>query len=149
MNDPLFLIFSAIIALFLVFLIVKKFVKLKFCVLCASISLTWVTLLILYWLNLFEDFVLIALFIGNSIVGIYYLVERKTAEKFHIFRLPFFLTLIFIGYLLLSGFDIYRLIPTVGLLVFLWLIFGFLFLYGHNPKLKSAVSYIINCCKNW
>lgn len=149
MNDPLLLIFAAITGLFLVLLIVKTFVKLKFCVLCASISLTWITLLILYWLNLFEDFVLIALLVGNSIVGIYYLVERKTAEKFHIFRLPFFLSLIFVGYILIFTPVIGRLIPTVILLVSLWLIFGFLFLYGHNPKLKSAVSYIINCCKNW
>lgn len=149
MNDPLFLIFSSITVLFLIFLIVKKFVKLRFCVLCASICLTWVTLLVLYWLDLFEDFVLIALLIGNSIVGIYYLTERKVPEKFHIFRLPFFLSLIFIGYILIFAPMIGKLIPTAVLLVFLWIIFGFLFFYSHTSKLKSVVSYIINCCKNW
>lgn len=149
MNDSLFWIFIAITIIFLLLLVVKAVGKLKFCVLCASISLTWIALVVSYWLSLFNDLVLIALLVGNSIVGIYYLIERKIAEKFHIFRLPFFLTLLFVGYLLLSATAPGRLIPTVIFLVFLWLIFGFLYFYGHNPKLKSAVSYIINCCKNW
>ncbi|MBI5753949.1 hypothetical protein HZA40_02285 [Candidatus Peregrinibacteria bacterium] len=149
MKDPIFIIFGAITVAFIVLLFLKVISKSKLCVLCASIGLTWISLLILFWLNLFNNPLLIALLIGNSVVGVYYLVEKKTPERLHIFRLPFFLTLLFMGYFLVSTSTIGEFIPTLGLLALLWLIFGFLYSYSHNSKLKSAVSYVINCCKNW
>ena len=45
----------------------------KLCVICASVSLTWIFLLILYFLGKFEDLVVIALLMGGSVVGLYYL----------------------------------------------------------------------------
>lgn len=152
MKDPLFLIFGAISLIFIFLLMVKALGKWKFCVLCGSIGLSWLALLIVYWLNIFHNPLIIALLVGNSVVGIYYLVERKIAEKFHLFRLPFFLTLLFVGYWLISWpsiFAVDQLLPTGALLLVLWLIFCWVFLSRHNAKLKSFVSQIINCCKNW
>ncbi len=149
MKDPLFLIFAGITFLFLIFLFFKAIGKYKFCVLCSSVALTWITLLILLWLKQFDNPTLVALLIGNSVVGIYYLTEKKISEKFYIFRLPFFLTLLFIGYLLIFPVAVKSLFLTMAFLIFLWSVFAFLYFYSHNPKLKSIISNIINCCKNW
>ncbi len=156
MNDPLFLIFVGVVVLFFILLALKKITSLKICVLCFSIALTWLSLLVMLRLKFFDNSLLIALMIGNSIVGVYYLLENKIAEKFHIFRLPFFLTLIFLGYFLVSATQIKELILTIALLCILWLFFLILYLFGQNfmhkmafPRLKSLISEIIKCCKNW
>lgn len=151
MKDTLFLIFSSVIVLFILLLIIKAFLKTKFCVLCLSVGLTWLASLILYKFDLFDNPILTAMLIGNSIVGVYYLVEKGIGERFYVFRLPFFLTLLFAGYFLMTAFDFVgaQFFVTTMLLIFLWLLCGFLYFYRRNAKLKSVVSYIINCCKNW
>src|SRR3989344_3178232 len=77
--------------------IFKKWFKKEFCVICAAVSLTWITLLILSWLEIFNDKTIIALLMGMSILGIFYLVENKVKERLTLFRLPFLLSLILIG----------------------------------------------------
>ncbi|MEM4295962.1 MAG: hypothetical protein QXS91_04125 [Candidatus Anstonellales archaeon] len=151
----LFYITLAITLLFFVLLIVKavinKFKKFDFCVICASVSLTWLFLLVLFYLGLYGNIVLIALLMGGSVVGLFYFIERKIAKtknkELTLFRLPFLLTLIFIAYTLLfySYFDI----RVVYLLALLWLLFFFIFLYRKNPKLKKIINKIIECCKRW
>src|SRR3990167_4139959 len=105
------LVIYLIIALFFIFLAVKGVfenrhkIKNNFCVICASISLTWLVLLSLYLLNLFDNVLVISLLMGMSLTGIYYLAERKIGKinkKFKIFRLPFILTLIIIAYYILT-----------------------------------------------
>lgn len=149
MKYPISLIFLSITSLFLIFLLIKAISKYKFCTLCASVALTWISLLILFWLNKFSNPVLVALLIGNSVVGIYYLAEKKISEKFHIFRLPFFLTLLLIGYSLVFKANTKDLFLTLILIASLWIIFGFIYFNRNNPKLKSIIESIINCCKNW
>lgn len=149
MDNFLFMIFAAIAALFILLLIFKSVSKWKFCVLCASAGITWLALLILYWNGAFNNPVILALLIGNSVVGIYYLVEKKTAEKLHIFRLPFFLTLLLAGYELVAGAAFSQLLAPLLLLAFLWFISGILFIYRDRPSLKKAVASLLECCKNW
>ena len=93
------------ILLFFILLVIKNFFKEhreRFCVICVTVSLTWVVLLVLFWLKLFEDKIIIALLMGQSILGVYYILEGQVKEELKIFRLPFLLTLIIIGYLLLT-----------------------------------------------
>ncbi|PIZ76056.1 hypothetical protein COY05_02645 [Candidatus Peregrinibacteria bacterium CG_4_10_14_0_2_um_filter_38_24] len=149
MNDSVFLIFGSITILFLLFIIFRAFLKIRVCALCASVGLTWVALLTLYRLNLFNNPLLIALLIGNSVVGLYYLVEKKISEKFHVFRLPFFLTLLLVGYSLIGIFDFAEIASSIVLVLGLWGVFGLMYFYRNNSRFKSSVSHIIDCCKNW
>lgn len=143
----LFFIFIMVIALFFILLLIKEVFKIKLCAICTSFCLTWIFLLVAYRLGYFGDIVILSLLMGLSITGIYYLFEKKVKEKFHLFRLPFLLTLIFVFYLLLKIPS--KFISVFLLLVFLWIIFVILFLYKTNTKVKGIVKKIIDCCKDW
>jgi len=151
MEIDYFFIFLTIALLFFVLLIAKALIRLKFkkfdfCVICASVSLTWLALLALYYIGFFNNPVLIALLMGGSIVGIFYLIEGKVKKELKLFRLPFLLSLIFAAYLLLS---LSISIKTIFLLIALWLLFLFVFYYRKSKKLKKAIDKIIECCKRW
>ncbi len=141
------IIFISITISFLILLGIKQITKMKFCVLCLSVSATWITLLALYWLGLSINPILIAVLIGQSIVGTYYLVEKKVSESMQIFRLPFLLTMTFLAYFFLdvrNGF-----LGTFIFLGFLWCGFVLLFLYRNNTYTKRFVQKIIACCRDW
>jgi hypothetical protein len=129
--------------------IFKNITKIKFCVLCGSVSLTWIILLILFWLNLFTNQAIIALLVGSSTVGLFYLVEKKLNDKYHLFRLPFFLTLAFTGYAIIDPRSAIESYYSILLISILWLLFLVLFLSINNPTIKKTVDSLIDCCKNW
>lgn len=149
MTHPLFLTFAGISVLFLMILVIKSFSKYKLCVLCVAVATTWISLLILYWKGIFVDNILLSILIGNSVVGFYYLIEKKISEKFYIFRLPFFLTLLLIGYELISFAALIQIASAMILVGILWLLTAILFIYRNNPSFKKTVSALIECCKNW
>src|SRR3989344_270246 len=96
-------ILLGIIVLFFLLLTIKNIFKIKkFCAICLSISLTWIVLLILYFLDIFADKIIIAILMGHTSLGLYYILENKVKEKFKVFRLPLLLTFIFIIYTLLE-----------------------------------------------
>ena len=146
----LFPILGSITLLFVVLLIFKDVImksKLKFCVICVAVSLTWITLLALFLLNKFANTTLIALLMGQSILGIYYLLEKRVKEDLKIFRLPFLLSAIVVGY---SFFDVADdIIKIIASLIVLWTFFIFLYLYRSRPKVNKFVKKIIACCKDW
>lgn len=146
MSDPV-LVLLMIVVFFLVLLIAKQITKWKFCVICASVSLTWMTLLILYWLRIFSQPVLIAVLMGQTIVGVYYFLEHKTDESFHIFRLPLLLTLTLAAFVVLDV--TINLSYSLSLLALLWILLLLLYFYRQNPKTKIVVDRIIACCKDW
>ena len=147
----LFLILLTMIVLFFVSLLAKEVLKnhlrKEFCTICAAVSLTWVSLLILYWFNIFEDVIILALLIGESTVGVFYLVEANVRKEWTVFRLPFLLTLIVAGYSLVSVPNDW--IKSSTLLGVLWLLFVMGYFYKENPSLSSAVKKIVECCKRW
>lgn len=147
MNEIL-IVFLSIFSLFILLLVVRTIFKLQFCVLCGSVFITWASLLILYWLGWFENQLLIAIPMGGSVVGIYYLTERKTREILHIFRLPFFMTLLLLAYLLI-GTEPASMFYGGLLVASLWILCGLIYIYRQNPKLKGIVETILKCCKNW
>lgn len=136
-----------IIAFFVLLMGVKEIFKKKFCVLCVAVSLTWFLLLILYWKGLFTNKLIIALLMGSSVLGIFYLVEKKVKESWELFRLPFYLTLVSLVYFVLEGLESLGKVALV--LVSLWVVFGFLFVYKNNNQIGSFVKKLIECCKNW
>ena len=145
MSEPLIVI-AGIAFLFLFFLIVRSLTRWRFCVLCAAAFSTWTVLLLLYHLGIFENLLLIAPLLGSSAVGIYYLVEKKVKEEWHLFRLPFYLTLMVAVYSLLGVTRGYSL-PLF--LLFIWAVFYAAYAYRRNPRIDQAVKQIIACCKDW
>ncbi len=145
----IFYIFFAITAVFFVLLIAKSLLakKTRLCLICASVSLAWITLLILYKKGAFDDVVILSMLMGQSIVGVFYLLERKTSERLHLFKLPFLLTLTFAAY----SFIVFPedLIKVAALLGALWAALLLLFFYRKNGKASALVKKIIECCKRW
>lgn len=146
MNDPV-LVLLVIAALFVVLLIAKSITKWNFCVICVSISVTWVALLVLYWLGSFNQPIIIAVLMGQTIVGLYYFLEKKTAERLHIFRLPLLLTLTLAAVVALDVTT--DLAYALSLLTALWAVLSLLYFYRQSPKTKIVVDRIIACCKDW
>lgn len=148
--DSFITILGAIIVLFFLILMVKQLFpkksKEKICVLCVSVVITWFVLLILYWLGKFYDLLIIALLMGGSVLGLFYTMERNVKKDLTFFRLPFFLTLLFISWFLLT-FEIRM--KSLLLLVVLWFVFLIIYFYRKNKKINSFVNKIVECCKKW
>ncbi len=83
---------------------------------------------------------------GNTMLGIFYLVEKKVQEELKVFRLPFYLTLLFIAVGLLQ---IQVSFGVVVLLGAVWAVFLGLYLFKQNATVHRTVKKIIECCKNW
>lgn len=137
MSD-LFLVLSTVSGLFVLLLIVKTFSKKDFCVICASVSLSW---LALFWR---ADPLLIGILMGQSAIGLYYLLNAKLSDTFKIFRLPYVLSAVAAIYFLLSpdGLDL----RSIYFIAAIWLLFSIIaFTKRHGKLVKS----LIECCKNW
>lgn len=142
-------ILYGVIGLFVLILIVKAFlgkIGEKICAICLSFSLTWILLLIMYYLGKFENLLLIGLMVGLTILGLFYTWERKVKKQTTIFRLPLLLTLVLAGYYLLT-FE--NLIKEAGLLAILWVLFVIFYFYRNNRKIKGFVDKVVECCKKW
>lgn len=140
----LFFVFLTIIILFFILLGLKSAIKKEFCAICLAISITWITLFTLNKAGLFEDKLLIGIMMGQTILGLFYLAEKKTSEEIKLFRLPLLLSMIFAGYSAISN---TLNIPTIKLLTTVWTIFTALFLYRQNNTIKKAIDKIVACCK--
>lgn len=139
-----------IIALFFLILIARLFIakekREKVCSICIATTLTWISLLVLYYFKKFDDIVIISLLMGITLLGIFYTVERKVKKELTFFRLPFFATLIVLGYFILTLGNIAR---EIILLIALWLAFGLIYYYRESPKFKEFVNKVVECCKKW
>ncbi|MDP3966420.1 MAG: hypothetical protein Q8Q04_02730 [archaeon] len=137
-----------VIIIFFILLGAKEFfskkAKEKFCVVCVTVTLTWIILLIFNFFNFFQDKTLIAILMGHTSLGLFYIFEKRVNEKFKIFRLPLLLTFISLIYFILEGFEKISFFILIGL----WFLFGLIYLFG-NSKSKSFVNKLIACCKRW
>lgn len=145
MND-LFFTLGAQIALFFLFLVVKSLKKWRLCAICLSVSLTWITLFTLSKLSLFHNDTLLALLMGESITGLYYLFDKKTKEEWHIFRLPLLLSIFWLFY---SGLTLKVEFLSSMLILNLWLVFGLIYFYRRNAVLHGWIEKLIACCRDW
>lgn len=144
-----FYVFSGIVAVFFVLLAAKELFarKTRLCLVCASVSLAWLSLFVLYRKGVFDDAVLLGLLMGQSVTGIFYLVERKVKEELRLFRVPFLLTLTLAFYsLIVFPEDFIRVAALLGAL---WAALLLLFLFRKNSSINSLVKRILECCKRW
>ena len=149
MNTILFSL-GMIIGLFFIFLLLKRLLKKEFCVLCAAVSLTWISLLLLYYGGLFQDKVIMAILIGQTSMGIFYLLEKKVSKEITIFRLPFLLTLTLSIYSLISWATALKEIrPSLFLLILTWAVFILIFLFRNNKWFGKLINKLVECCKRW
>lgn len=139
-----------IVILFIVIIAIKSILKNKInsnlCAICLAFSLTWIYSLILYYLDMFDNILVIGLMMGMTILGIFYTVERNVKKELTLFRLPFLLSLFLAGYYLLT-FD--NLFNEILILVLIWIIFGILYIYRNNKSFRQITNKIIECCKKW
>jgi|SRR3989344_3563400 len=141
------IVLIGIITLFFILLALKNIftIKDKFCVICASVTLTWTLLLALYILKIFTDKTIIAILMGQTSIGIFYLLENRVKEKVKLFRLPFLLSLIFIIYLILENFNFNSLI----FIIILWAFFFMIYLFRTKKSIGIFFNKILECCKRW
>jgi hypothetical protein len=143
-----YFILGGISILFFILLGVKEFfnkkLKEQFCVICVSVSLSWIFLLILNFYNLFSDKILIGILMGHTSLGLFYLFESFSKKQMKIFRLPLLLTFISGIYFLLEGFDKI----SFFVLIALWVIFIVIYVFV-DSKSRSFVNKLIECCRNW
>lgn len=141
-KNELLMVFISIPIIFILTLIFNSLFKKKICAVCASVFLTWLIFLVLYYFGYFQNLVVLALLMGATASGIFNLLK----EKLNIFKLPFILTLLTITYfLLVKQIDFSLLIFNL----ILWLLFGLIFLFSKNQNLKSVIKKLIECCKDW
>ena len=127
--------FLSVILLFFLFTFLKKVFKLNFCTVCASFFTTWFSLLVLSWFDLYDNLVVVALFMGMSILAIYYIVE----ESIGIFKFPWLVTTAFIGVSLITSFNW----DAFWIILFVWFLFAILY-----ASKSGYLKYLIECCKD-
>ena len=142
------LLLLSIVILFIIFLIIKEIFKLKrFCVICIAVALTWIIFLFLYFLDIFEDKVILAILIGQSSIGIFYLLDNKFRDELKIFKLPFLLTLIIIAYYILS--TPLNIIKNILFIAVIWFVLFLVYIYRNNKIINNLVNKLVECCKRW
>ena len=141
----MFYVFLAISLIFIASLIIKNLVNKAFCSLCVAVASVWLVLLFLYKTGRFSDGILLALLIGQSITGIFYLAYRKLPKSLRIFSLPFFLSLTAVFYMLISA-DIQ--LAVFILLLVLWLAAWIIFIYRNDPGKKGIAKILAKCCED-
>lgn len=127
--------------------IISKNNKEKICSICFAVSLTWIILLFLFYAGKFLDKTILAILIGQSSLGIFYLWERTTKDKTKVFRLPLLLSLVLFAYTLIEGF-----LYSMNVLIFLgilWVLFFGIYIYGSESKAGGIVRKLVECCKKW
>jgi len=140
------LIFLAITVLFALLVGLRSLFNLKICALCGAVSSTWIVLLVMFYVGLFNNPVLLGILMGGSIVGAMYLLEQKLPEHFQIFKFPFFLTFVSATYfVILQSFAF----EAVVVPFLLWVCMGAIYAGRNSNSLKTLGRKIIECCKNW
>lgn len=139
-------VFIAIIVLFYTTSFLKPLLNINLCSICLAVSLSWITLLVLRVFGLFDNSLIIALLVGESVVGGYYLWDRQAKKSWLIFRLPVLLTLTFIAWCIVSlQFDLI-LACIIGAV---WAIHFWLYFYKTKPSVKTYFDKLIACCSRW
>lgn len=141
------LIIIAMTTMFVASLLTQSRTQFKFCAVCVTVSSTWLALLGMRLLGIAINPMLIGVLMGESIIGLYYLLERHTPPAWQIFRWPYIITMTTIVYLIIgvrSG-----LWAAVALLIAIWVIWGSIFVFREFPSIKKITQRLIACCRDW
>lgn len=133
---------------FLLALAIRTVTGLKICALCASVTLTWLLLLMVQVSRGGVDPILLALLMGGSVVGLMYYISSKVPERYHVVKFAFLITLFWLLRLLIGGTS-NALAKEAFLIVIVWIgSIGVLLAYT-NGTFKEMGTKLIECCKNW
>lgn len=77
----IFLALASIIVLYFVFTFSRQFLPIKICAMCAAVMLTWLGLLVAYFLNWHDNLLVPGIMMGGSVVGIMYKTEKYFGKK--------------------------------------------------------------------
>lgn len=144
--DETFLLLSSIVGVFILILFLQRYLPWRTCAICIAVSLTWIVSLGLFHLGYLESQLLIALLMGQSILGVYYLVESRVKDHYLTLRVPFLLTATYLGYI---GLTLELNLYIVLLLLILWAIGGSILAFRHQPRFRATAQKLIDCCRNW
>lgn len=139
------LILTGMTLLFLVLLGAKRYLR-RMCVLCVAVSGMWIVLLAMLLLGYVDDRIIIAILMGESVVGLYYYLSSKVPEKIKIYRFPYILTATAIVYLILVP-EALSWQPVI-LLASVWILFS-IPLVSSVEQLESIGKKIVECCREW
>ena len=142
---PLIIVFLTL--WFLVLLLLKSFMPWKFCVACVTISSSWMALLIWRAVGGAINPIFIAVLMGESVVGLYYVLEKNVPETWHIFRWPFLITATTVAYVA-SGLQT-QLWLAFAFIAAIWIFFGLLYAVRHVALWQKVVQQLIACCRDW
>jgi len=147
MNDILIGLII-ITVLFVLGLFVKRITLWKFCSICIAVSGTWTLLFAGSVLGLYDNQLMIGILMVQSIVGIYYLLEKRLDEWFFIFRLPYILTGTLAVYTATTQAAIWE-VSSFLFVASMWALFGGIYLMRTNAHVKNLAKQIIACCRDW
>jgi len=136
----------SVTSLFAVFLAAKSLLKIKICPLCAGVFITWTALLVMSWLGYAVDRTIVAVLVGESVVGLYHLAEKKFKEEWGVFRLPFLLSLTLAAIFLLDAER--RPLSAIVFLAILWLLLALVHAWRNYPAGRGLVKKLIACCRD-
>ncbi len=135
-----------IVVLFALLVAFRSIGVFKICALCGAVSIAWLTLLVLFYANYEINPVLIGILMGGSVVGLMHLLEQKLPEKYQLFKLPFFITFVFLVYFVLEK-SVF--IGAIVVVVLTWFVAVVIHIGRRTEGLKALGKKIIECCKNW
>ncbi|MEK7176847.1 MAG: hypothetical protein AAB719_00915 [Patescibacteria group bacterium] len=135
------------VGFFVLSLIARTITRKDFCALCASVTLTWLTLLILRFTGAEVDSLVLAILLGGSAVGLMYYFFSGKSDMVQIFKFPFVISLFWaISLVLLVNGEWLR---DLGIIILVWIVFFTVYLFYKNDRLKEIGRKLIECCKNW
>ena len=139
--DPVTLVLLVGVATYFLAGLVKSAVPFRVCQVCVAVAVSWMVLGAFSLAGEFRDPVLLALLVGQSIVGVYYALEKRARKSLLIFRLPFLLTVTVLVYSLV------RPVETVGFLVLGLIWTTFLILAIVRSQVGTRVIHrFTDCC---
>jgi len=144
---PLFILATTAIFLTALFAHSLGLGRLKFCAVCVTVGLAWLSLLAIRLFGYAVDPVLIGILMGESVVGLYYLIEKRAPAAWQIFRWPYIITMTVVVYLIAGARS--GAWPAVWLLALIWIIWGAVFALRKYPSIKKIAERLIACCRDW
>lgn len=150
MLSMIFYSMLAIILLFFIILLIKHLLgerSRSVCAICTAVTITWTSLLALYYMGMFENSAIFSILMGSTILGLYYVAENKAPENLRVFRLPFYITLFLTAYLAVAkAIDAY----AISLAAIIWVVFIAIYILRNTKSsIRTLFRKIVECCSNW
>lgn len=134
-------------AFFALGIVVQSLTRLKFCAVCVAISLSWVTLLTMKLGGFAVSPTIIGILMGESVVGMYFFLEKRVPEALQLFRWPYLITATVVV-LWVAG-EQRGGKRALLLLLFIWITYVLIFMFRNNIYFKKITERLLACCRDW